>query len=591
MSMHFNRFCIFLLLATGSISQGLLYAQDYLLREIDFTNAAEQDVGSVLEEISGRQGFYFSYESSLIDLESKLPFSSYQGKLAGFLEEVFGDSYEFKEHDAYVIIRYAPGKLDAELEMMPDGKSLVVQGQIRDLHTGEPVSTASIYEKNGLAFAISDGQGNFELRLKSASPLSVWLILRKEEYKDTSFVLLPPVQVDLDKHAGSRFRFLPGNGSSDNLEDSFWGGMFIGLRQRMQRLNLAGFFAESPVQMSLTPGLSTQGVFSSQMINNFSLNLLGGYTAGVEGLELAGLFNMNQRMVTGMQAAGLFNLVGGGVTGFQAAGIFNNVYDSLSGFQVAGLVNLVGNDLDGAQLGGLVNRVGGNARIQVAGLANRAYSTDGFQVAGLYNSTKANAGKAQISGILNQTGGNVDYQLSGLFNKADTVSGLQLAGLVNVAATSDYALGLINIIGDGEQSLSLGVDESSFVHLSFRSGGKKLYGLVGTGMLLNPQAMFGLDLGFGWHAIRKRSYFMDIEQVHRWSSDFGGISNHTNALKLLQGYKSGRWKYFAGPTLAFSVFDPDWSWPVSGWVITEKQNNRGLYALHAGWIGGVQFIF
>ncbi|MBD3628511.1 hypothetical protein [Cyclobacterium sp.] len=579
-----------MLLAIGSTFQGLLYAQDYLLREIDFSGTAEGNVGSAMEEIAGRHGFYFSYQSSLVDLESKLPFSSYQGKLAGFLQGVFGDSHEFREHDAYVIIRYAPGKLDADLEMVADGKSLVIQGQIRDYHTAEPVSTASIYEKNGLAYAMSDGQGNFELRLKSASPSSVWLTLRKEEYRDTSFVLLPPVQVDLDKHAGSRFRFLPGNGSADNLEESFWGGMFIGFRQRMQRLNLAGFFAESPVQMSLIPGLSTQGVFSSQMINNFSLNLLGGYTAGVEGLEVAGLFNMNQRMVSGMQTAGLFNMVGGGVSGFQAAGIFNNVYDSLSGFQVAGILNKVGNDLNGAQVAGLVNQVAGKARIQIAGLANRSYSTDGFQLAGLINRTKAGAGKVQIAGILNQSGANVDYQVSGLFNKADTVVGLQLS-LVNVAASSDYTLGLVNIVGDGEKSISVGLDESSFVQLSLRSGGRKLYGLLGTGLRLHPITLFGLDLGLGWHAIRKRSYFMDVELVNRLSSDFAGISNHSNVFRMLQGFQSGRMKYYAGPTIAFSVLDQSWAWPVGGWVIAEKRNSRGLFALHAGLTGGVQYVF
>ncbi|MFO7825215.1 MAG: hypothetical protein R6V72_14850 [Cyclobacterium sp.] len=591
MSMRFIRFLIIVFLFVGSAFQGAVQAQDYLLRELDISNPAENKLGSVMEEIAANQGFYFSYQSSLIDLDAGLPFQSYQGNLAGFLQKVFGDSYEFREYDGYVIIRHAPGKLDAEIEMEQEGKVLLVKGKVKDLHSGEAISTVSIFEKNGWAFTLSDAQGEFELKLKSTAPSSVWLSLRKEEYRDTSFVLLPPVYVGSSSQEERKFRFFPQNGSAENLEDSFWGGMFIGFRQRMQRLNLAGFFAESPVQMSLTPGLSTQGVFSSQMINNFSLNLLGGYTAGVEGLEVAGLFNMNQRMVTGMQTAGLFNMVGGNVSGFQAAGIFNNVYGDLTGFQVAGLLNKIGSDLDGAQVSGLVNQVDGKARIQIAGWANLSRSTDKFQLAGLYNRTEGDAGNAQIAGVFNHSGGNVAYQLSGLINKADTVSGFQLAGLVNIAASSDYSLGLINIIGDGEQSISVGLDESSFAQLSLRSGGKKLYGLLGTGIRLHPITMFGLDLGFGWHAFRKKSYFMDIELVNRWSSDFGGMTNYSNSLRFLHGYQMGRLKYFAGPTLAFSVLDQAWSWPVSGWKIAEKHNSRSLFALHIGMIGGVQYVF
>lgn len=399
------------------------------------------------------------------------------------------------------------------------------------------------------------------------------------------------MQVGKGKYGESKFRFLPGNVSEGNLENSFWGGMFIGFRQRMQRLNLGSYFAESPVQVSLIPGLSSRGIFSSQTINNFSLNLLGGYTAGVEGMEAAGLFNMNQRMVRGMQTAGLFNVVGGGVSGFQAAGLFNNVYDSLSGFQVAGILNRVGNDVDGAQVAGLINRVDGKAGIQIAGLWNRAYRTDGLQVAGLYNHTQGDAGKIQISGFFNQSGGEVGYQVSGIINKADTVAGLQLAGLINVAASSDYSLGLINIIGDGEQSISLAVDEAAFTSITFRSGGRKLYGLIGPGMGFYHQTMAALDLGFGWHAIRKRAYFMDIELLNRLTSDFAGISNQSNALRFLQGYQSGRLNYFAGPTIALSVMDQAWRWPVSGWVLSEKRNSRGLFALHAGLTGGIQYVF
>lgn len=62
--------------------------------------------------------------------------------------------------------------------------------------------------------------------------------------------------------------------------------------------------------MSLTPGLSTHGFFNSQIVNTFSLNLIGGATAGVDGTELAGGFNVNQYDMRGAQFAGVINVVG-----------------------------------------------------------------------------------------------------------------------------------------------------------------------------------------------------------------------------------------------------------------------------------------
>ena len=37
--------------------------------------------------------------------------------------------------------------------------------------------------------------------------------------------------------------------------------------------------------------------------------MFGGYTAGVNGLEIGGLFNLNKKDVRYVQAAGLFNIV------------------------------------------------------------------------------------------------------------------------------------------------------------------------------------------------------------------------------------------------------------------------------------------
>jgi hypothetical protein len=74
---------------------------------------------------------------------------------------------------------------------------------------------------------------------------------------------------------------------------------------------------------------------SGQVINNFSLNIFGGYSGGVDGMELGGLFNIDKKDAQYFQAAGLFNMVGGNTNGVQLAGISNTVLKSVQGVQAS----------------------------------------------------------------------------------------------------------------------------------------------------------------------------------------------------------------------------------------------------------------
>lgn len=55
---------------------------------------------------------------------------SYEGQVAGFLRVILGEDYEFKEHDKYLIIKYAPGKLDVDLIEGKSDQSLEVKLEI-----------------------------------------------------------------------------------------------------------------------------------------------------------------------------------------------------------------------------------------------------------------------------------------------------------------------------------------------------------------------------------------------------------------------------------------------------------------------------
>ena len=96
-------------------------------------------------------------------------------------------------------------------------------------------------------------------------------------------------------------------------------------------------------QFSVFPFVGTNHKLSANVINDYSLNLFGGYSLGLRKLEFAGYFNLVRSDVTGAQFAGIFNAVGGKMKFIQFAGIFNMNRDSVNGYQFAGMVNLNGN--------------------------------------------------------------------------------------------------------------------------------------------------------------------------------------------------------------------------------------------------------
>ncbi|OYW18030.1 MAG: hypothetical protein B7Z54_06910, partial [Sphingobacteriales bacterium 12-47-4] len=81
------------------------------------------------------------------------------------------------------------------------------------------------------------------------------------------------------------------------VERTGMGKFLLSSGQKIQSLNLKKFFTERPFQVSLIPGLSSHGKLSSQVINKFSLNVLGGYTAGTQGIEIGGIFNIDKKDV------------------------------------------------------------------------------------------------------------------------------------------------------------------------------------------------------------------------------------------------------------------------------------------------------
>lgn len=499
MAVRIQLVCFFFFL-TATVS-----GQGYLMRDIHLRFTDPQRVHEVLDAIGKAQGFYFSYNSQVVPADSVIRVARYEGKLLDFLANTFGPTYEFKESPGYVIIRYAPRRMAVAINVeKPRYGPMVVEGQVTDADTKKAVYLASIYERNVLASTLSGPAGNFKLTIKRPEE-TIWLTISKENYRDTTFALLPPVRVST-KQKGRRYWFAPEEGNGMGLDGTALGRFFTSSRQRIQRINLGGFFAYNPYQISLTPGLSSQGLFNSQVVNQVSLNIVGGHTAGVNGVEVGGVFNINQQQARYFQAAGLFNLVGNDMEGVQVAGISNIVVRDVSGVQVAGINNRAGNAV-GAQLTGLFN-VAGN-----------------------------------VKGI----------QLAGILNIAGNVNGVQLSGLVNVADSSDYPIGLVNLIKNGDKSFAIELNESGAAQLTFRSGGRILYGLLGVGYRLNDSPMkYVLEAGMGVHVWQTTRFALDAELASGISPDFKTTPEQQASFRVFPQFRfNPHWGIFAGPTVNY----------------------------------------
>ncbi|WP_200977736.1 hypothetical protein [Echinicola sp. 20G] len=535
-----------------------LSAQGKLEEPISLDEMSEKRIADILEQSSKGRDFFFSYNSNLVPEDSLVSLPPYSGPIRGMLLKLLGDKFEFIETPGYIVIRYAPNKLyldeSNETEL---GKNWLITGRVKDLSSDELIAFASVYDQRLLTSAVTDKNGYFELKVKNPNQ-SLLLTISKENYRDTTFMLLPAFDLNAKKKRGI-FEYYGSNG--ENVEETFLGRMFIGFRQRMQGINLGGFFAEMPVQVSLIPRLSTHGLMNSQIINHASINILGGYTAGVNGVELGGLFNINQKNANFMQAAGLFNLVGGNQKGVQLAGLSNRVLGNATGFQAAGLFNITGH-------------------------------FNGFQLAGLYNEAKSARG-LQISGLYNHSHGDAGTQISGLTNIGKNVTGFQLAALLNIADSSDYPIALINIIKSGEKSFSVSYDELNMASFTVRTGGTYTYSVLGIAHFLNDRTYnWAIDAGLGLHLVNTRVFGLDTELVNRTSLGPPETTINVASLKLLPALKFRRhFKLFVGPSVNYLFSEDAEMIDIPGWGIGKPDYSHGLMGGYVGLSVGLQFFF
>ncbi|MBS1597569.1 MAG: carboxypeptidase-like regulatory domain-containing protein [Bacteroidetes bacterium] len=538
------------------------YSQN-LLSKIVSINAKKEALSKVLQDISQQGNFFFSYNNSIIKSDSIVTLVADHKTVKQVLDALFEGRCQYKETGSHIILQTAASN-----------QIYTISGYVYDGTSGEKLPDVSVYETHQLVSAFTDENGFFKLQLKNKNDQAS-ISISKISYYDTSVVLAAGFDQELTVTVTRNPSELNAVLVTNKAEKTWIAKLFLTSRQRLQSLNISKFFAYTPLQFSLVPGLGTHGYLAGQVVNKFSLNILGGYTGGVNGVEIGGIFNIVKKDVKDFQAAGVFNLVGGKLKGVQLAGLHNSVLDSVRGVQVSGFNNTVKAPFSGFQLSGFNNSTWGPIKgMQAAGAINtNKGAIKGFQLSGL-----GNISRQKVEGV----------QIAGLFNYTKKLKGFQL-GLINIAdSSSGYSIGLINI-SKNYHVLSVFADETAIINLSYKSGNRNLYNFLTAGYnFINDHKLFSFGFGIGSEINISRSFFVSPEL--KWLFIYNGDWDHLNKMgkaAVSVNLRINKWiSIFAGPSFAAyisnqSIAIPGYQFPIP----SEHYNKFSLWNNVTGWVG------
>ncbi|TVR71484.1 MAG: hypothetical protein EA408_09060 [Marinilabiliales bacterium] len=331
-----------------------------------------------------------------------------------------------------------------------------------------------------------------------------------------------------------------------------------------------------PFQLSVFPFVGTEGVNSHKYVYDVSLNLFGGVTGGVDGIEFGGFLNINRYSVTGLQASGFGNITGGEVDGVQFSGFFNLSGSNVKGIQGAGFLNIVNGDARVLQGAGFGNIISGNSRgLQGSGFAGiTSGNFEGVQASGFSSVTGGKLSGVQISGFAGIAGEVDGVQGSGFANVAGRVEGIQVAGIVNVAgnvkgvqigvvniadSVDGFPIGLVSIVRDGYQKVEFWGGDAMNLGIGIKTGVRRFYNFLTLGaQFLHDNTVISYGYGIGSEFILRDERYLNVEIIshylmeNRWW-EYDRI-NVLNQLRVTYATDiDNRWQFFAGPVLNVQV--------------------------------------
>jgi hypothetical protein len=522
-------------------SLAINYCQAQSLLEKRITvSLMEEKLPEALKQIGKACGFSFSYNSSIVSAEQRVTVYAVDRSVADILIEIFKGTVSFKEKGKYIILK--------KVAAVTKPSQFIVSGFIEDDATGDKIENASVYDKHSISSVITDEVGYFQLKLSKQTD-SLRFSVSKKNYFDT-LVTLPPQSYQSLKVL-LKSKITKPVALADTSKKSVDPPMTMPYDSEPNVQNISDTLYRD-IQISLLPFVGSNNRLSGNTINNYSINIFGGYSLGTRQIELGFFFNIDRgdvswlqiggvgnlvgRNVYGLQAAGFANVNGGDATALQMAGFFNGNRGELHGVQVAGFANTNLKSISGVQVAGFSNFARGKSRgVQIAGGANVLVGRfRGTQIAGGANVTTKNIYGTQIAGVSNigikrVTGS----QLAGVFNYGKNVRGTQI-GLLNYAdSLGGVPIGLISYVNHGYHKLEISADEIFYSNLAFRTGARKFYNILLVGIQPNLISSnnylwtFGYGLGTARKITRGIQLNLDATAQHVTKSDY------TNSLSLL----------------------------------------------------------
>ena len=331
----------------------------------------------------------------------------------------------------------------------------------------------------------------------------------------------------------------------------------------------------SKTHIGLIYPLSSNGKHAPLDSNTFSLNLIAGVSAAENGFTLAGITNIIHHTSKGIQIAGFSNHIGQKAEGTRIAGFMNLTGES-EGLSAAGFLNQSGG-MKGVQISGFLNK-SKDVSSQIAGFANIADQVKGIQIAGFLNKSK-----------------DVTSQIGGFINIARKVKGVQISPFLNIADSSDYPIGLINLVKNGEKSIGITVDDNMTTLLTFRSGGRILYGIIGAGYnFKNDKEVYAFEAGLGAHVYTSQAFRLNIELAAVSLENFKAGEYFKSSVRILPAFKiTPHIEVFGGPTFNYVNTNT-----AEGRKLTEKfiskwesKTSTRFQGIYAGYTAGVQYVF
>lgn len=520
---------------------------------ISVTNVETRDV---LDQISRQANVIFSYSSKAFKSESGITLTVANRPVRLVLNALFNGAVKYKVRGRYIIL--SENREEAINVNQSTAAQRTIEGYIYEPISRKKLSGVTVYDRNSMASTITNEYGYFKITLPPDDT--------KPDVRVSKFGYVDTVL----SYTRNAFNFLAVELSLDSLKQSFskrepkpnrdsttWVSRWlIPKKVKINTKNLSDTLFRK-VQVSVIPYLSTNQLLTGNVENNVSINIVAGYVQGVRYAEFGGVLNIDRDSVRYVQGAGVANIVG----------------KNMRGAQMAGVLNLVMGDATAAQLAGVGNITYGSFKgVQAAGTFNYAPSVEGAQLAGTFNYASTVKG-VQISGTINRARSIVGVQLAAV-NSADTVDGAQVSvlnvarvakgvqvGLVNFADSLDgVPVGLFSYVRNGYHSFEVSSDELFQANVAYRSGVKRLHGILLAGVQAkdgnNP--LWTLGYGFGTSVGLARKLSLDMDLTAQQLMKGGTFLSRSGLAKGYLGLEqklSPRLALAAGVTYSYLAFE------------------------------------